>query len=79
MTAWDELLAVTHPGMEVEIPTTGDRWLMLRRRYEMGVGDLSTREDYMTLTVELVRAGSAADPRRLPADAPRPTPPMEGN
>lgn len=74
MTAWDELLAVTHPGTEVEVPTTGERWLALRRAYQEPDA-LAERGDRMTLTVEFVRAGSDLDPRRPPADAPRPTTP----
>jgi hypothetical protein len=68
VTAWDELLAVTHPGTEVE--AAGATWLTLRRSYRE-----HDDPDRLTLTVEFVRAGSSSDPRRPPADAPRPTQP----
>jgi hypothetical protein len=71
VSAWDELLAITHPGREIQIGA--ERWLFMRRSYERPEASLTEHGDRMTITVELVRAGSPADPRRLPADAPRPT------
>jgi hypothetical protein len=74
---WDDFLALTHPGREVEIPTTGERWLIMRRSYRSDSADPDLRDNYLTVTVELVRSGSAVDPRRLPPDAPRPPNPEE--
>lgn len=72
MNAWDQLLAATHPGREVEIGA--DRWLLIRRSYQQEEAGPEARPNRLTLTVEMVRAGSDADPRRLPPDAPPPTP-----
>lgn len=71
MSAWDELLAATHPGKEVEAGS--DVWLVVRRSYTHPDSSIEGRDDRMTITVELVRSGSDADPRRPPPDAPRPT------
>lgn len=65
MSTWDDLLAVTHPGTEVEAGT--DRWLVMRRSYTPGTAPtFDNRDDTLTLTVELVRSGSSADPREIP-------------
>lgn len=69
MNAWEELLAATRPGREVE--NGADCWLILRR--SCNNDEPFGRYDRMTITVELVRSGSPTDPRRLPDDAPRPT------
>lgn len=69
MNAWDELLAATRPGGEVEVGA--DTFLVVSRRYHREEDD-PTHLDRLTLTVELVRARSDADPWRLPADAPTP-------
>jgi hypothetical protein len=71
VSAWNELLALSHPGREIQIGA--ERWLFMRRSYRRDSADPDLRDNYMTITVELVRAGSPADPRQLPADAPRPT------
>lgn len=71
MSAWDELLAVTYPGTEIEIGA--DCWLVMRRSYTPGpLLALENRDNRMTLTVEFVRSGSPADPRQI-----QPTPPRE--
>lgn len=63
MSAWDELLAATHPGREVDSGTY--RWLVLRRSCRFGQPG---SDNQMTLTVEFVRAGSPADPRTIAAE-----------
>jgi hypothetical protein len=67
--SWDALLAVTHPGVELEVGA--DRWLILRRAYQHPDTALNDHDDRMVITVELVRSGSPADPRTGP------TPPRE--
>jgi hypothetical protein len=70
VSAWDELLAITHPGREIQIGE--GRWLFMRRSYTHPTDSLEERDDRMTIIVELVRSGSPADPREI-----RPTPPRE--
>jgi len=59
MSTWDDLLAVTHPGTELDVSAGIGRWLTLRRSIRQEPGS-----DYMTLTVEFVRGGSDSDPRQ---------------
>jgi hypothetical protein len=68
----EDLLALTRPGVVMEMGTT-ESWRVLRRSYTRD-GDLinTVSQERMTITVELVRADSPADLRRLPLDAPRP-------
>jgi hypothetical protein len=70
VSAWEELLAATRPGAEHVIG--GDQWFVMSRAYRHEPGSPG-----MTITVELVRAGSDLDPRRPPADAPAPPTPTE--
>jgi hypothetical protein len=70
VSTWDDLLTVTHPGTEVEIGA--DRWLVMRRSYTPGRYSAEDCDNTMTITVELVRSGSPADPRAI-----QPTPPRE--
>lgn len=70
MSAWEELLAVTRPGTEMKMPT-GESWIVMSRAYRQDDQALPWEHlDRLTVTVELIRAGSASDPRPLPPDAP---------
>jgi hypothetical protein len=58
------LLDVTQPFHVEEIPD-GGAWVVMRRTF------LSDTDDVMVITVELVRAGSALDPRRTAEEVDR--------
>jgi hypothetical protein len=65
VSGWEDLLAATRPGTDLEIGA--ESWLVLRRSYVRD-GDLlnSVNHERMTITVELVRVDSESDPRHLP-------------